>query len=142
MNFSLAFIFNSDQTKVLLVHKRKPAWQQGRLNGVGGKIEEGEDPLACIVREVSEETALNIAKEEWVYVGKIIDRDDTTVSIYATTYAGHLTNAKQMDHEAIEWFDVANLPPQVIENLRWFIPLALDKLHETGPKEVDIYYND
>jgi 8-oxo-dGTP pyrophosphatase MutT (NUDIX family) len=32
------------QIEVLLIEKQKPAWQRGKLNGVGGKIEPGENP--------------------------------------------------------------------------------------------------
>lgn len=33
----------------------------GRWNGVGGKLEAGESPLECIIRETLEETQLNIS---------------------------------------------------------------------------------
>ena len=31
-------LFSVDRTRVLLIRKRRPAWQAGRLNGVGGKV--------------------------------------------------------------------------------------------------------
>ena len=36
---------------VVLTHKNRPAWQAGKLNGVGGKIELLESPVAAMVRE-------------------------------------------------------------------------------------------
>lgn len=33
----------------------------GLLNGVGGKLEPGETPLACVLREVLEETGIRLA---------------------------------------------------------------------------------
>jgi 8-oxo-dGTP pyrophosphatase MutT (NUDIX family) len=41
--------------QVLLVEKDRPAWQKGRYNLPGGKIEPGETPLACAIRELGEE---------------------------------------------------------------------------------------
>ncbi len=45
---------------VVLIEKRKPSWQAGRLNGVGGKIEPGETPLQAMVREFEEEAGLHV----------------------------------------------------------------------------------
>lgn len=43
---------------VALVRKARPARQEGRLNGVGGKIEPGEAPRAAMIREWAEQTTL------------------------------------------------------------------------------------
>lgn len=51
--------FLRDGTRVLLLRRRKPP-NLGLWNGVGGKIETGEDPYAACLREVAEETALAI----------------------------------------------------------------------------------
>ncbi|MBI3630915.1 MAG: NUDIX domain-containing protein [Candidatus Sungbacteria bacterium] len=57
-NYTLGFIFTPSLGRVLLVHKLNPEWQAGKINGGGGKMEAGENPLTCIVREVREETGL------------------------------------------------------------------------------------
>ncbi len=44
---------------VLLVHKNRPAWQAGRYNLPGGKVNEGETPLSAARRELLEETGLH-----------------------------------------------------------------------------------
>ena len=59
-NYTVAFIFTPSLDKVLLIHKISPEWQRGKLNGIGGKIEPNETNLACIIREVKEETNLQI----------------------------------------------------------------------------------
>jgi len=43
---------------ILLILKNKPAWQVGKLNLVGGKIEPGEEPGQAALRELKEETGL------------------------------------------------------------------------------------
>ncbi|MEM0912381.1 MAG: hypothetical protein AAGJ37_15510 [Pseudomonadota bacterium] len=40
-NYTLGFIFDQTLEKVLLVLKKRPAWQAGKLNGVGSKAELG-----------------------------------------------------------------------------------------------------
>lgn len=56
IEYVLGFMFNEDESKVLLIMKNRPAWQAGKLNGVGGKIEAGETPIQAMEREFAEET--------------------------------------------------------------------------------------
>jgi 8-oxo-dGTP diphosphatase len=44
---------------VLLLHRRHPP-NAGLWNGIGGKLNPGEDPYAACIREVSEESGLSI----------------------------------------------------------------------------------
>lgn len=46
-------------SRVLLLHRRNPP-NAGYWNGVGGKLEPGEDPFTACIREVREETGLTI----------------------------------------------------------------------------------
>ena len=39
----LGFLFD-DKGNVALIRKHSPAWQAGRLNGLGGRVEHGETP--------------------------------------------------------------------------------------------------
>jgi 8-oxo-dGTP diphosphatase len=57
---TLAYILSLDGQRVLLVHRnRRPDDAHfGKYNGLGGKLEAGEDVVACIRREVREESGL------------------------------------------------------------------------------------
>lgn len=50
----------------LFIHrtKRDNANDGGRLNGVGGKLEQGEDYLSAAIRETYEETGLTVTPEQ------------------------------------------------------------------------------
>lgn len=61
VQYVLGFMFNEAESKVILIFKNRPAWQAGKLNGIGGKIEEGETPIQAMNREFAEETGF-IAK--------------------------------------------------------------------------------
>lgn len=50
-------LFNKDGSKVLLIKKDRTAFA-GKLNGVGGKIEDNETPEQGAYREIEEETSL------------------------------------------------------------------------------------
>jgi 8-oxo-dGTP diphosphatase len=56
--YTLCFLTRGEQ--VLMLYRRNPP-NQGLWNGVGGRIEPGELPLACILREVREETGFQLA---------------------------------------------------------------------------------
>ncbi len=127
--------------KVLLIHKLAPAWQVGKLNGLGGKIEEGEDGLTCIVREIKEESGLVTEKENWEFICNM-HAADWSVDSFGYVYKGNMEDAKSMEQEQIEWFDVNNLPENVVGNLKWLIPLTIDKMigKDFIFKKVDVEY--
>ncbi|GGJ05444.1 7,8-dihydro-8-oxoguanine triphosphatase [Alicyclobacillus cellulosilyticus] len=55
LRYTICFIRHGDD--LLLLHRRRPP-NRGLWNGVGGKIDPGETPVAACVREVREETGL------------------------------------------------------------------------------------
>lgn len=60
---TLGFLMSPDGRRVLLVHRNKRPGDahKGKYNGLGGKLEPGEDVLACLRREVREESGLECA---------------------------------------------------------------------------------
>jgi 8-oxo-dGTP diphosphatase len=125
--YTVGFIFTPGFEQVLLVHKNRPEWQKGLLNGVGGKIEEGEESVDCMVREVREETKLETQAKDWHFYAKI-QNAERFVDFYACIYSGNITDAQTTTDEPVAWFPVSALPENVIFNLRWLIPLAIDSV--------------
>jgi len=126
--YSLGFIFNESMDKVLLISKLAPAWQIGLLNGLGGKVEEGEDGITCMVREIKEECCLDTEKENWDFVCTMT-APDWAIDCFAYVYKGNMEDAKCMEEEQVAWYDVKNLPENIIPNLSWLIPMSLDKMN-------------
>ena len=52
---TLMFVIRDDE--VLLIHKKR-GLGKGKVNGPGGKLEAGETPAACAVRETEEEVVV------------------------------------------------------------------------------------
>ncbi len=54
--------------KILYVKRKKNKPQGGKWGCIGGKVENGEDNLTAIKREVQEETGLTLEKENFKYI--------------------------------------------------------------------------
>jgi len=57
---TLAYVLSPDTKQVLMVHRnRRPDdTHLGKYNGLGGKVDRGEDVVACVRREIREEAGL------------------------------------------------------------------------------------
>ncbi len=90
----------------LLLHRRRSP-NAGMWNGIGGKIEPGEDPFAACIREVHEETGLAITDPKLRVLLVITTRDTSELWIiyafYAPAPAGDLAASEEGD---LRWVDV------------------------------------
>ena len=63
-SYVLGFCFSRDHSKVVLIAKNRPKWQAGRLNGIGGHVEDGEIPIVAMAREFREESLVEISEKK------------------------------------------------------------------------------
>ncbi len=63
---TLGYVFNEDRSRVLLIHRNKRSDDAhfGKYNGLGGKMEAGEDVVACMKREIREEAGIECEELE------------------------------------------------------------------------------
>ncbi|GAA0785442.1 NUDIX hydrolase [Hathewaya limosa] len=94
--------------KILLLHriKKEHDVHEGKWIGVGGKIEQGESPEECIIREVKEETGL-IIKAPFLRgvmtFPKFKDNEDWYVFLYtADNFTGNLIDCTE---GILKWVD-------------------------------------
>jgi 8-oxo-dGTP diphosphatase len=57
---TLCYIKRDNQTLMLYRNKKENDYHEGKWNGLGGKFEQGETPEECAIRELKEETGLDI----------------------------------------------------------------------------------
>jgi 8-oxo-dGTP pyrophosphatase MutT (NUDIX family) len=111
-------------SKVLLINKLTPNWQAGKLNLVGGKVEEEESPVEAAIRECKEETGCTLHEAE--ESGKI-QGNDFIVHVVVGNFYGQ--EPKSLTKEVVgiyPWplvneFDRGRLIP----NLNVVIPFCL-----------------
>ena len=96
----------SDGKKTLMLHrvKKENDMHEGKWNGLGGKIENGESPEECIIREVKEESGLKIKNPSLKGIltfPKFDEIDDWIVFVYtATRFTGKLIDS---DEGELHW---------------------------------------
>ena len=115
--FVIGFLFRNDE--VALIQKNRPEWQKGKLNGVGGHIEEGEKPSDAMKREFYEETGGFL--ESWEYYCTVI-YPEAEIHCFRC-FEPYILISKT--DEVVSWYPIEHLPEVVIPNLTWLIPLAL-----------------
>lgn len=120
--YVVGFVFDHAREHVMLVRKRRPIFQVGLLNGVGGKVESYETSHAAMVRECAEESGLQIS--DWLHVASVCSQT-YQIDVWATVC--DLSGAKTLTDEQIEIHsvhDVFKLPS--LRNLPMLLAIARD----------------
>ncbi|RKZ14932.1 7,8-dihydro-8-oxoguanine triphosphatase [bacterium] len=129
---SLGYVLSADREQVLLVHRNARADDQhlGKYNGLGGKMEPGEDIVACMQRELHEEAG--ITATELVLRGTINwtgfgphGEDWLGFIFLITAFEGELPASNE--EGTLDWHPVAGiLELPMWEGDRHFLPLVFD----------------
>lgn len=110
---------------VLLVLKKRPKWQEGRLNLVGGKVEEGETPQQAALRELKEESGFEVKDDMISKLGVILGVNCIIHCFSASV--GDKVDPKPRDEEdeLVTWYCWEKVKDdyRLIPNLRIIIPL-------------------
>lgn len=125
--YVLGFYFSRGCTAVVLINKLKPEFQAGKLNGVGGRIEQNETPIDAMVREFYEETGKKVDARAWTQFARLEFRDATVYCFHSIGSAVGIRfgRGNSPTPEIVESCFVDELPSHVMPNLRWLIPMAI-----------------
>jgi 8-oxo-dGTP diphosphatase len=130
---TLAYILSPDALRVLLIHRnRRPEDPHfGKYNGLGGKLERGEDVVACLRREVREEAGIECDNLQlrgtvsWPGFGR--GGEDWFGFLFRVdSWSGELR--RENDEGTIEWVEVARvLELPLWEGDRYFLPFVFER---------------
>ena len=68
---TLAYIVCNQEVLLLFRNKKENDFHQGKYIDIGGRLEPGETPIECILRELEEETGYTLKPEEVEFRGYI-----------------------------------------------------------------------
>ena len=127
---TICFLVDEGARRVLLGLKKR-GFGEGKYNGFGGKIADGEDVRAAAVREVLEECGLEVAPADLVSAGRLVfffpfrrefDHDATVFRV--GTWRGEPAESDEMRPR---WFPAEAIPYDRMwqDDAHW-LPLVLD----------------
>lgn len=109
-----ALVFDEAGRVLLARRAREP--DRGKWDVPGGFVEEGEDPLAALRRELLEETSLEIEPGDFVgaWADRYGDEDDapSTLNLYWTARIVSGEPHAADDVSELTWFPLDELPPE------------------------------
>jgi len=131
---------------VLLISKRKPAWQAGKVNGIGGSVDQDEAWTTAMTREFMEETGVYIAQNQWIEFvvlhGKSESNDGalgngepwavkcfTVLDVAVMKATTKTTEPVGLYHWQLPTFDPGCSP---LPNLSWLLPMAALAIRNGG----------
>jgi 8-oxo-dGTP pyrophosphatase MutT (NUDIX family) len=124
------FLVNVHEEEVLLIDRKKIDWQHGRLNGIGGKIVEGELPFTAMQREFKEETDISLAGWDErirlinLYADWMVHFFICMTDINLGEYHGKVVDGEGVLR--VKYLGELYKHPKVLYNLKWLITLCLE----------------
>ena len=139
---TLIFITRDDRVLLLRGAASKRIWAN-KYNGIGGHIERDEDIYSAALREVREETGLEV--EDLRLVGLInIDGDQPTgIMLFVFTAASRSGEPIPSDEGMLEWIGRDRITQvDLVEDLPIILPRAINQLLNAPPFFAHYHYNE
>lgn len=131
---TLCYVRKNGRTLMLHRVKKKDDVHEGKWNGLGGKLEPGESPEDCVVREVREEAGLMIKapvlKGFLTFPGFAKDEDWYVFVFTASNFSGRLLESPEGNLAWIPDRDLLKL--NLWDGDRIFLPLLGRPGHFSG----------
>lgn len=130
--------------KVALIRKDRPQWQAGFLNGIGGKLEQFEQPHDAMVREFREEAGRFVGPWE-----HFLTLEGTKARVFCFAIYDereeHIWKLKTQPEETeeVEIWSMDRLNThhrsETVPNLKWIIPLMMQRAKYAKPITIEFH---
>ena len=129
--------FVMDDNEILLIEKKRGVGE-GLYNGPGGKVEKNESIEECAIREVKEETRIDIQNVEKIGELEFIFGQDPFMFVHVFTTSEFSGEIEETEEARPEWFSIENIPlNEMWPDDKYWIPKMLN-----GEKFLARFYFD
>jgi 8-oxo-dGTP diphosphatase len=104
---TLVFVVDGDR---LLLIRKKRGLGAGKINGPGGRLEPGESPRDCAVREVQEELRVTPLGLRWSGENRFQFVDGYSIHVHVYLASGCAGEPVETEEAAPLWVDLAAIP--------------------------------
>jgi len=121
--YAVGFAFDETGEHLLLIKKKRPWWQVGYLNGLGGVIAPNQDIYEAMKDHAVKEA--NLPRVDWKCFTKV-SYDEAILFVFTYTFKSktiqNCFSSKDEELCILKHVLVANR--KVIPDLRWLVPMA------------------
>jgi 8-oxo-dGTP diphosphatase len=139
---TLIFITRGDRVLLLRGAPAKRIWAN-KYNGIGGHIERDEDVYAAALREVREETGLDVDNLRLVGLINIDGDQPTGIMLFVFTATSRSGDPISSEEGLPEWIARDQLAQiDLVEDLPTILPRALDRPPDAAPFFAHYHYDE
>lgn len=127
MDYVLGFQFDIEGAWVALIEKKRPTWQAGLWNGIGGHIEPHESPEAAMGREFAEETGVSQGHMIWRHYATLETWTGNHVFCYSS-FTDEVRDVATVTDERVIVFQTSSLATNrhcLVPSVLWMVEMAL-----------------
>lgn len=135
-NIPAAYLVLLKENKILLLRRFNTGYRDGQYSFIAGHVDPGETFTQCIIREAQEEAGI-ILEEKDMEVAHVMHRNSEPnetserVDIFFTTqnWEGEITNKEPHKCDELAWFEMDDLPNNIIPYIKQVIDEIKSKRH-------------
>lgn len=120
-----------ENNKILLQRRFNTGYEDGKYSLVAGHVDDGETFTEAIIREVKEEAGITLQADD-LSVVHIMNRNIENngridVFFLAEKYTGDIENKEPNKCDDLSWFDLNDMPDNIIPYIKKAISCIKDK---------------
>ena len=134
-NIPASYLTLFKDNKILLLRRFNTGYEDGQYSMVAGHVEPNETFTQCIIREAKEEAGILLKLEDLKVVhvmhrnpGDIENNERVDVFFMAEKWDGEIQNRETHKCDDLSWFDLDNIPDNVIPYIKQAIDGIRNKI--------------